>query len=37
MPKGGKVAMILDYILGGAATIFISAYLIYVLLRPDRF
>ncbi|TNE40638.1 MAG: K(+)-transporting ATPase subunit F [Sphingomonadales bacterium] len=29
--------MILDYILSGAVTLFITAYLIYALLRPERF
>lgn len=29
--------MMLDYILGGAVTLFITAYLIYALLRPERF
>lgn len=29
--------MILDYVLSGAVTLFISAYLIYALLRPERF
>ena len=29
--------MILDYVLGGTVTLFIAAYLIYVLLRPERF
>ncbi|HPE61618.1 MAG TPA: K(+)-transporting ATPase subunit F [Thiolinea sp.] len=29
--------MILDYILGGAVTIFVTAYLIYALLHPERF
>lgn len=29
--------MILDYVLGGAVTLFITAYLVYALLRPERF
>lgn len=29
--------MILDYVLGGAVTLLITAYLIYALLRPERF
>lgn len=29
--------MIFDYVLGGAVTMFIVAYLIYALLRPERF
>ncbi len=29
--------MIVEYILGGAVTIFIIAYLSYALLRPERF
>lgn len=29
--------MILDYALGGAVTLFITAYLVYALLRPERF
>lgn len=29
--------MILDYALGGAVTLFVTAYLIYALLRPERF
>jgi K+-transporting ATPase KdpF subunit len=29
--------MILDYLLGGAVTTFILAYLIYALIRPERF
>lgn len=29
--------MILDHVLGGAVTLFIAAYLIYALLRPERF
>lgn len=29
--------MLFDYILGGAVTVFIAAYLTYALLRPERF
>lgn len=29
--------MVLEYILGGAVTLFITAYLIHALLRPERF
>ncbi len=29
--------MILDYALGGLAAIFILAYLVYALVRPERF
>ncbi|WP_151720136.1 K(+)-transporting ATPase subunit F [Gemmobacter serpentinus] len=29
--------MTFDYMLGGAVTIFVTAYLIYALLRPERF
>lgn len=29
--------MLLEYVLGGAVMLFITAYLIYALLRPDRF
>jgi K+-transporting ATPase KdpF subunit len=29
--------MIVDYVLGGGVTIALLAYLIYVLLRPERF
>ncbi len=29
--------MLLEYILGGAVTLFVTAYLIYALLRPERF
>jgi K+-transporting ATPase KdpF subunit len=29
--------MVLDFILGGAVTLFIAAYLVYALLRPERF
>ncbi|MGP8231965.1 MAG: potassium-transporting ATPase subunit F [Methylovirgula sp.] len=29
--------MIIDYALGGIAVIFILAYLVYALVRPERF
>ncbi|AZO03173.1 MAG: K(+)-transporting ATPase subunit F [Mesorhizobium sp.] len=29
--------MLLDYILGGAVTLFLLAYLTYALIRPERF
>lgn len=29
--------MILDYVLGGAAALFLLGYLVYALLRPERF
>jgi K+-transporting ATPase KdpF subunit len=29
--------MIFDYVLGGTVTLFITVYLIYALLRPERF
>ena len=29
--------MILDYLLGGLVTLGLLAYLVYVLLRPERF
>jgi K+-transporting ATPase KdpF subunit len=29
--------MIVDYVLGGGVTIALLAYLLYVLLRPERF
>lgn len=29
--------MVLDFILGGAVTLFIAACLVYALLRPERF
>ena len=29
--------MLLEYILGGAVTLFLLAYLIYALVRPERF
>ena len=29
--------MILDYLLGGAISLALTAYLVYALLRPERF
>jgi K+-transporting ATPase KdpF subunit len=29
--------MTLDYVLSGAVTIFITVYLVYALIRPERF
>ncbi len=29
--------MLFEYVLGGAVTLFITVYLIYALLRPERF
>jgi K+-transporting ATPase KdpF subunit len=29
--------MILDYVLSGAAALFLFGYLVYALLRPERF
>ena len=29
--------MILDYVLGGAVTLFLLAYLVFALIRPERF
>ncbi len=29
--------MILDYVLSGAVTVFITIYLVYALIRPERF
>ncbi|MBX5012158.1 K(+)-transporting ATPase subunit F [Rhizobium lentis] len=29
--------MTLDYVLGGAVTVFLTLYLTYALLRPERF
>ncbi|MBB3166017.1 K(+)-transporting ATPase subunit F [Rhizobium laguerreae] len=29
--------MTLDYVLSGAVTVFLTAYLTYALLRPERF
>lgn len=32
-----RLDMILELLLGGAVTFFVTAYLIYALLRPERF
>ena len=29
--------MLFDYLLGGATTLVITAYLVYALIRPERF
>jgi K+-transporting ATPase KdpF subunit len=29
--------MLIDYILGGGVSLFLLAYLVYVLIRPERF
>jgi K+-transporting ATPase KdpF subunit len=29
--------MLIDYLLGGGVTVLIMAYLVYVLIRPERF
>jgi K+-transporting ATPase KdpF subunit len=29
--------MLIDYLLGGAAALFLFGYLVYALLRPERF
>jgi K+-transporting ATPase KdpF subunit len=29
--------MLLDYILGGGVTVFLTVYLTYALIRPERF
>ena len=29
--------MLVEYMLGGAVTIFLTVYLIYALIRPERF
>jgi K+-transporting ATPase KdpF subunit len=36
-PLVGETPMLLDYLLGGGVTIFLTAYLIYALIRPERF
>jgi len=33
----GEMAMTLDYILSGAVTVFLTVYLTYALIRPERF
>jgi K+-transporting ATPase KdpF subunit len=32
-----EAAMLIDYLLGGAVAILIMAYLVYVLIRPEKF
>lgn len=29
--------MLLDYVLSGAVTVFLTVYLVYALIRPERF
>jgi K+-transporting ATPase KdpF subunit len=29
--------MLIDYILGGGVAVFLTAYLVYALIRPERF
>jgi K+-transporting ATPase KdpF subunit len=29
--------MVLDYVLGGAVTVFLLGYLVFALIRPERF
>jgi K+-transporting ATPase KdpF subunit len=36
-PMAGGKFMILDYILGGLVTLGLLVYLVYALLRPERF
>jgi K+-transporting ATPase KdpF subunit len=36
-PLVGRIPMIVDYVLGGIVTTALLIYLIYVLLRPERF
>ena len=33
----GETTMTLDYVLSGAVTVFLTVYLTYALLRPERF
>lgn len=33
----GETTMLLDYILGGGVTLFLTVYLVYALIRPERF
>ena len=33
----GETPMILDYVLSGAVTVFLTVYLTYALIRPERF
>lgn len=35
--KHEEEEMVFDYLLGGGVTIFVTGYLIYALLRPERF
>jgi len=35
--RGGGTFMILDYLLGGLVTLGLLVYLVYALLRPERF
>jgi K+-transporting ATPase KdpF subunit len=35
--KGSEAAMLLDYALGGIVAVMILAYLVYALLRPEKF
>ena len=32
-----RLAMLFDYLLGGAVSLFILAYLVYALVRPEKF
>jgi K+-transporting ATPase KdpF subunit len=32
-----RSAMLFDYLLGGAVSLFILAYLVYALVRPEKF
>ena len=32
-----RQAMLFDYLLGGAVSLFILAYLVYALVRPEKF
>ena len=34
---GGKQIMSLDYVLGAIVTLFLVVYLVYALVRPERF
>jgi K+-transporting ATPase KdpF subunit len=33
----GRRTMIVDYVLGGAVTVFLLAYLVVALIKPERF
>jgi K+-transporting ATPase KdpF subunit len=35
--EAGKLKMSIDYLLGAVVTILVTVYLIYALLRPERF